>query len=153
MSRPVVANSLGGFGQRIRSVDDRCDLIGVIWNEPWDRAAAPDEHSPTDIVDYGRLVVKEHGYTVPNVIGRVDLPEVLEWAPMWLLTDADGRVTGGFFAHSAIRDVDTALDSLPVDHLISRLVIPIDDLADTLNEEYLWVPENEGGEPREEPLP
>ena len=100
MSRPVVANSLGGFGQRIRSVDDRCDLIGVIWNEPWDRAAAPDEHSPTDIVDYGRLVVKEHGYTVPNVIGRVDLPEVLEWAPMWLLTDADGRVTGGFFAHS-----------------------------------------------------
>jgi len=73
--------------------------------------------------------------------------------PMWLLTNADGRVTGGFFAHGAVRVADTALDSLPVDHLLSRLLIPIDDLADTLNERYLWAPENEGGEPREEPLP
>jgi hypothetical protein len=33
------------------------------------------------------------------------------------------------------------------------LVLPIDDLADTLDEQYLWAPENEGGEPRDEPLP
>jgi hypothetical protein len=145
--------NLDAFQQAYERWGDQIDFVGVIWNEPWEAAAAPDEHSPTDIVDYGRLVVSEHGYTFPNVIGRIDLPQVLEWAPMWLLTDADGRVTGGFFAHGAIRDADTALDSLPVDHLLSRLVIPIDDLVETLNEQYLWAPENEGGEPREEPLP
>jgi hypothetical protein len=145
--------NLDAFQQAYERWGDQIDFIGVIWNERWDIAAAPDEHSPTDIVDYGRLVVKEHGYTFPNVIGRIDLPQVPEWAPMWLLTGPDGRVTGGFFAHGAIRDADTALDSIPVDHLISRLVIPIDDLVDTLNEQYLWAPETFGDEPGKEPLP
>jgi len=145
--------NLDAFQQAYERWGDQIDFIGVIWNGPCPNCDKPDEHSPTDIVDYGRLVVKEHGYTFPNVIGRVDLPKVPEWAPMWILTNADGRVTGFFFAHGAIRDADTELDSLPVDHLLSRLVIPIDNLVETLNEQYLWEPGNVGDPPREEPLP
>jgi hypothetical protein len=94
-----------------------------------------------EILALGRQVVADRGYTFPNVVGRGDLPQAPElWQPMWLLTDADGRLTGGFFAHGAVRQADTSLDSLPVDHLLSRLVIPIDDLADILDERFLWTP-------------
>jgi hypothetical protein len=146
--------NLDAFQQAYERWGDKIGFIGVIWNEPIVEFET-EEIEPAEILNFGRQVVDKNGYTFPNVIGRVNLPQVPEpWSPMWLLTGVDGRVTGGFFAHGDIRgDADTALDLLPVDHLISRLVIPINDLADTLNEQYLWAPENEGGEPREEPLP
>jgi hypothetical protein len=145
--------NLDAFQQAYERWGDKIGFIGVIWNEPiveWET----EKVDPAEILNFGRQVVDKNGYTFPNVIGRVDLPQVLEpWAPMWLLIGPDGRVTGGFFAHGAVRDADTALDSIPVDHLISRLVIPIDDLVDTLNERYLWTPETFGDEPRKEPSP
>jgi hypothetical protein len=145
--------NLDAFQQAYERWGDRIDFIGVIWNEPI-AVFETEEIQPDEIVNLGREVINEHGYTFPNVVGRVDLPQVPEpWSPMWLLTNPDGQVTGGFFAYGHMRDAVTALDSLPVDHLLSRLVIPIDDLADTLNEQYLWAPEYEGGPPREEPLP
>jgi len=145
--------NLDAFQQAYERWGDQIDFIGIIWNEPI-LVFETEEIEPDEIVHLGRQIVSEHGYTFPNVIGRVDLPQVPEpWSPMWLLTSPDGRVTGGFFAYGRIREADTALDSMPVDHLLSRLVIPIDDLADTLNEQYLCAPDNEGDPPREEPLP
>jgi hypothetical protein len=145
--------NLDAFQQAYERWGHQIDFIGVIWNEPIVEFET-EEIQPGEIVNLGRQVVDKNGYTFPNVIGRVDLPQIPEpRSEMWLLTNADGRVTGGFFAHGAIRDADTALDSLPVDHLLSRLVIPIDNLADTLNERYLWAPENFGDEPGKEPLP
>lgn len=145
--------NLDAFQQAYERWGDQIDFVGVIWNEPI-VVFDTEEIQPAEIVNLGREVISEHGYTFPNVIGRGALPQVPEpWTPMWLLSNADGRVTGGFFAYGHMRDADTALDSLPVDHLLSRMVIPIDDLADTLNEQYLWAPEYEGGPPREEPLP
>ena len=145
--------NLDAFQQAYERWGDKIGFIGVIWNEPiveWET----EEFEPAEILNFGRQVVDKNGYTFPNVIGRVNLPQVPEpWSPMWLLTGADGRVTGGFFAHGAVRVAETALDSLPVDHLLSRLVIPIDNLADTLNERYLWTPENFGDVPGKEPLP
>jgi hypothetical protein len=146
-------SNLDAFQQAYERWGDQIDFIGVIWNEPIVEFET-EEFEPAEILSFGRQVVDKNGYTFPNVIGRVDLPQNGEpWSEMWLLTGADGRVTGGFFAHGTIRDADTALDSLPVDHLLSRLVIPIDNLADTLNERYLWAPENFGDEPGKEPLP
>jgi hypothetical protein len=149
---PSILN-LDAFQQAYERWGDQIDFIGVIWNEPIVEFET-EEFEPAEILSFGRQVVDKNGYTFPNVIGRADLPQIPEpWSEMWLLTNADGRVTGGFFAHGAIRDADTALDSLPVDHLLSRLVIPIDNLADTLNKRYLWAPENLGDEPGKEPLP
>jgi hypothetical protein len=124
--------NLDAFQQAYERWGDQIDFVGVIWNEPIEGLETTEDIEPAEIVNLGRQVITEHGYTFPNVIGRFDLPQVPEWgSAMWLLTSADGRLTGGFFAHGAIREADTALDSLPVDHLISRLVIPIDDGADT----------------------
>lgn len=122
---------------------DQIDFIGVIWNEPVKPVDAIEgvDIDADEILALGRQVVTDRGYTFPNVVGRADLPQVPElWQPMWLLADADGRLTGGFFAHGAVRQADTSLDSLPVDHLLSRLIIPIDDLADILDERFLWTP-------------
>ena len=145
--------NLDAFQQAYERWGDKIGFIGVIWNEPiveWET----EEFEPAEILNFGRQVVDKNGYTFPNVIGRVNLPQVPEpWSPMWLLTGADGRVTGGFFAHGAVRVAETALDSLPVDHLLTRLVIPIDELSDTLNERYLWTPEKFGDVPGKEPLP
>lgn len=101
------------------------------------RTSTPDLKRHED--DLFRITTLERGEPLP-VLGST-------------LLDGDTVAPESIIAHGAIRQADTALDSQPIDHLLSRLVIPIDDLANTLNEQYLWAPDNEGDPPREEPRP